>query len=100
MKKSVKLSFMDKYKELFIKVLFGITILIMFSGLYYSFFSIINNINIKVLNTSVHGVVFGLLVFYLGIRYFLSLNKLKTEVALETSKFSWQNFKKIKRKKV
>lgn len=99
MKKSTTLSFMDRHKQSLIKGLYGISILIMFLGLYFSFFSVINQITIKVINTSVHGVIFGLLVFYLGLKYYFAMNKLKVELSADTTKFSWQNFKNRKQKK-
>jgi len=42
------------------------------------------------------GVVFGMVILFLGIRYFLSLSKLKDEV-YKSSGFSWSNFKREKK---
>jgi uncharacterized membrane protein len=98
MKKTMSLS-IDRRKLLLINILFGSSILIMFLGLYFSFFSLINQITIKVLNSNIHGVVFGILVFYLGLRYFLSVSKLQTEVRKDSAKFSWANFKRSKKRK-
>ncbi|RDU24053.1 hypothetical protein [Anaerosacchariphilus polymeriproducens] len=94
MNKKSNVSFMDKHKNLFIKVLYAIAVLIMFLGLFFSFYSIINHIAIPILSTSVHGMVLGLLVFYLGLRNYLSVSKLQKKLSLNTSKFLWQNFRK------
>jgi hypothetical protein len=96
MKKHDNLAVTDKKKVMIITVLFAVTIVIMFLGIFFSVFSVLNNISIPVLSSSVHGIVFGLLVFYLGIRYFLSVVKLKTEVYKDTSVFTWGNFRKRK----
>ena len=81
-------------KVIIINVLFGAAIIIMLLGTYFSAYSLMHNVSFKVLNTSVHGAVFGLTVIYLGLRYFLSVTKLKKELFKSTSKFSWDNFKK------
>jgi uncharacterized membrane protein len=96
MKKQNQVSQTDKKKMIAIMVLFGITIIIMLSGIYFSIFSVVNDISFKVINANIHGVVFGILVFYLGMRYNLSVIKLKTEINKNTSNFSWSNFKKEK----
>lgn len=83
----------NKSKAIVINILFIISLMIIFLGLFFSFFSLVNHINFKILNTSVPGIVFGLLVLYLGIRYYLSVGKLKDELYKSSSKFSWSNFK-------
>lgn len=87
---------LNKRKSIIINILFTATIIIMFLGFYFSIYSLINNISFQVLNSSISGVIFGLMVLYLGIRYFFSVSKLKAEVYKENSKFSWSNFKKLK----
>lgn len=66
------------------------------SGIFFIFYSWIRDITFKVLNTNVPGVIFGLVVAYLGFRYLLSVSKLKKELYKETSVFSWKNFRKQK----
>lgn len=97
MKNQVNSATVYKQKAISISVLFAATIIIMFLGIIFSVFSLMNDISLKVLNTSVHGVFFGLIVFYLGIRYYFTVKKLKTEVYKNTSNFSWENFKKEKK---
>lgn len=65
-------------------------------GATFAVVSIINNIHFYVFGSSIHGAIFGAVILFLGIRYFLSVNKLKKEVYKETSVFSWENFKKVK----
>jgi hypothetical protein len=96
MKNQVNESPTSKNKVITINALFATSISIMLLGLWFSIFSVINNINFRILNSTVSGLVFGLLVLYLGTKYFLSVRKLKLEVYKNSSKFSWNNFKKQK----
>ena len=88
----------DKGKVISVAVLFAISIIIMLSGATFSIYSYVNNVNLKVLSSSVPGLVFGLVITFLGVRYFLAVKKLKIEVYKKSSKFSWSNFKKQKAK--
>ena len=90
----------DKRKVIIVNFLYATTMIIIFLGIFFSIFSLVNNINFKVLNSSVPGAVFGILVLYLGIRYYLSVTKLKEELLKTSSKFSWSNFKGKKFKKL
>ena len=99
MKSQIEVSTDNKQKVIIINVLYTITIIIMLLGVSFIIYSMVNNVSIKVINSSVHGAVFGMVVTYLGARYFLSVTKLKTELYKTTSKFSWSNFKKEKKMK-
>ena len=90
----------DKRKIIIVNFLYATTMIIIFLGLFFSIFSLKNNISFKVLNSSIPGVVFGFLVLYLGIRYYLSVTKLKEELIKTSSKFVWSNFKGGKFKKI
>ncbi|MHB1315971.1 MAG: hypothetical protein ACYCX2_10880 [Christensenellales bacterium] len=70
----------------------GITVL----GASFSVYSVLNKVTFTVMNSQIGGVVFGLVITFLGLRYCLSVLKLKDEVYKSTSKFSWSNFKKEK----
>ena len=83
----------NKSKVIIVNVLYAITMIIIFLGIFFSIFSFVNHINFKVLNSSIPGAVFGVLVLYLGIRYYFSVDKLKGELIKPSSKFSWSNFK-------
>lgn len=84
-------------KVIILNLLYAATIMIMLSGIYFSVISFMNNVSFKVLNTTVHGSIFGILVVYLGAKYFLSVMKFKTEFFKSTSQFTWENFKKKKK---
>jgi hypothetical protein len=86
-------------KKVSIIVLSLISTCISISGLIFIVYSWINDISFKVLNANVPGIIFGALVTYLGVRYFLSVSKLKKELYKESSVFSWSNFKKVKKVK-
>jgi len=83
----------NKHKVIIINLLYVATLIIIFLGIFFSLFSLVNHINFKVLNSSIPGVVFGFLVIFLGIRYYLSVTKLKEELFKTSSNFSWHNFK-------
>ncbi len=68
-------------------------------GAAFSVFSLINNISLPVLTSQVPGAVFGAVMIFLGIRYLLSVKKLKDEVFKSASAFSWGNFKKAEKPK-
>ena len=99
MKGQIDVSNNFKQKAIIINLLYATTIIIMLLGVFFIIYSMVNNVSIKVINSSVHGAVFGMVVTYLGARYFLSVTKLKTELYKTTSKFSWSNFKKEKKMK-
>lgn len=63
------------------------------SGAFFAVYSLLFNINFKVLNTTVSGSIFGLVVFYLGIRYVMLVRKLKHDVYGSSSRFAWNNFR-------
>lgn len=80
-------------KIISIYTLFTVSIIIALLGMLFSVYSLSFNISFKVLNTTVPGVIFGLVVAYLGIRYFFLVRKLKSEVFKTGTRFSWSNFK-------
>ncbi len=86
-----------KKKKIILLFLYLGTTIIMFLGAYFSAFSVLNHINIRVLEASVPGIVFGLLVLYLGLRYFFMVSDFKTDFYQSNARFSWSNFKKEKK---
>ena len=93
MKSQSTVTVTHKHKIIIVNVLYATTMIIIFLGTFFSIFSFVNHINIKVLNSSIPGAVFGFLVLYLGIKYYLSVTKLKEELLKTSSKFEWSNFK-------
>lgn len=96
MKNQANMPTVERKKVVLIIMLLVTSIAIIFLGAFFSVISVINNISFTVLNSQIHGVIFGLIVLFLGVRYLLSVRKLKAEVYKTTSKFSWNNFKKKK----
>jgi hypothetical protein len=82
-----------------ISALYTVSMLIIVIGLTFGGFSIIKNISFFVLGSTIHGAIFGIIIVFLGIRYFNSVRKLKNEVYKSSSRFSWSNFT-AKQKKV
>jgi len=100
MKSQSTVTGINKHKVIIVNFLYATTMIIIFLGIFFSIFSLVNNINFKVLNSSVPGAVFGILVLYLGIRYYFSVTKLKDELLKASSEFAWSNFKGKKLKKL
>lgn len=66
-------------------------------GVAFCFYSIANDVSFTVLNAQIPGFIFGVVVTFLGVRYLLSVGKLRDEVHRPSSTFSWGNFRKGKR---
>lgn len=98
MKKQNTVYIPTKSKIITINVLFITSMIIIFLGIFFSIFSLVNEIHFNILGSSVSGLVLGFLVFYLGIKYYFSVTKLKEELFKSSSKFSWGNFKRKKKK--
>lgn len=96
MKNQIQASSVATSKIVAIYSLFSVAVLIMLLGVAFSIYSAVYDVHFMVLTSSIHGAIFGLVILYLGVRYFLSVKKLKTEVYKSNSKFSWSNFKKHK----
>jgi hypothetical protein len=84
----------NKSKFMSIVGLFIMAMLILISGIGFSIYSLINNIEFTVFKTQVPGAVFGLVVAFLGVRYLASVMHLKSELDSSDSGFSWSNFRK------
>lgn len=97
MKKQNTVYIPTKSKIITINILFITSMIIIFLGLFFSIFSLVNEIHFNILGSSVSGLVFGLLVLYLGIKYYFSVIKLKENLFKSSSKFLWSNFKKKKK---
>ena len=84
----------DKERIAAIGTLFFASIVIMLIGFAISIFSMLNNINLPVLNSKVHGVLFGVPIIYLGFRYFLAIWNLEVKVFHSSAYFSLDNEEK------
>ena len=78
-----------------ILILYILSILIILLGAGFSIYSVINNVQLQVMSSTMPGMVFGMVILFLGIRYFMSLSKLKEEV-YKSAGFSWNNFRKAR----
>lgn len=84
----------ENRKQVILVCLYLGAAVIMFLGAFFSAFSFMNGISFQVLNAKVPGMVFGILVFYMGLRYFLMVSDFKIELMKNSTVFSWDNFKK------
>ena len=83
-----------KEKRILIGVLYAVAFAIAAMGIAFTTYSLLNQVELTVLQQKVPGAAFGAVVAFLGIRYLLSVRKLKGDVYKTTSQFSWSNFKK------
>lgn len=81
-------------KKAAISALFAGSVLIVLMGLAFCVYSILNDVQMPVLNNNVPGAAFGAIIAFLGARYFLAVRKLRANVYRAGSEFSWSNFKK------
>ena len=79
-----------------ILVLYAMSVIIMLLGAGFCAYSAINSVQLQVMSSTIPGFVFGMVILFLGIRYFMSMSKLREEV-MKSSGFSWSNFRKEKK---
>jgi hypothetical protein len=96
MRNRVNVQTVDRGKLYSILLLFMMSSVVIILGITFSIYSLINDVGFTILSSRIHGSVFGLVVLFLGVRYFLSVRKLKSEVYKAESKFSWSNFRREK----
>jgi len=99
MKNQTSKQTVDTTKVASIAILFITSLAIIVLGAVFSVYSVLNSISFTVMSSQIHGAVFGVVIAFLGARYFASVLKLKSEVYKDTSRFSWSNFKTEKNKK-
>jgi len=87
-----------KGKVAMIVILYVLSIVIMLLGAGFCVYSAINDVQLKVMTSTFPGFIFGMVILFLGVRYFMSLSKLRAEV-MKSSGFSWENFRKEKKEK-
>ena len=89
---------MAKGKVVIIVILYVMSVLIMLLGAGFCAYSAFNGVQMQVMSSTIPGFIFGMVILFLGVRYFMSLSKLRDEV-MKSSGFSWSNFRKEKRSK-
>ncbi len=80
-------------KRLSIGVLGFVAIVLMWLGVSILVLSLVNDVSFTVMGSSIHGSLWGIVIAFLGIRYFVSVLKLKQRVYQSASRFSMRNFK-------
>ena len=88
----------EKSRVVMISILYVLSVSIMLLGAGYFVYSAINNVQVQVMSSTIPGFIFGMVILFLGVRYFMSLSKLRDEV-MKSSGFSWGNFRKEKQSK-
>jgi hypothetical protein len=82
-----------KDKVISIRILYGISLLIIFFGATFSIHCFSQHISYTIMSYPISGGIFGIIVVFLGIRYFFSTRKLRDSVYQQSSSFSWGNFR-------
>ena len=85
-----------KEKKVSITILAAFALAILVSGAAFTIYSLLTDLTLPVFGTEMPGLVFGLIIAYLGLRYIQSVSKLKQELAQSDESFSWKNFRKTK----
>lgn len=83
-------------KLIILALLYALSFAIIMIGAGFAVYSALHGVKFAVMSANIPGAVFGMVILFLGIRYFFSLSKLKDEVFKSTG-FSWENFRKGKR---
>ncbi len=84
----------ERKKVVAVGFLYVVSSAITLLGLSFSVYSVINHVEFQVAQSMIPGAVFGVVIAFLGVRYFLAVGKLKAAVYRSTSRFSLSNFKK------
>ena len=98
MKKQISLAVSNASKKLVISTLYLSAMIILFLGIFFSLFYMVNSISLTVLKFQVPGIVLGVLILYFGIKYYSSVIKLLDELNKSPSNFSWNNLRRKKYK--
>lgn len=81
-------------KRVMFTALYATAFAIVAAGAFFSIYSYLMHVSFSILGTGIPGSVFGLVATFLGVRYMVSLKKLKRRMEESKSEFSWNNFKK------
>lgn len=90
----------DRGKVVAVGLLFVTSAAITLLGLAFCAVSAWNQWEFLVFQAKIPGVAFGAVVAFLGMRYFLAVQKLKREVYKSDSRFAWSNFWKRQAKPI
>jgi hypothetical protein len=94
MKRTEQFKTAPKSKKIILFVLFATSAMVAAAGIVLTAVSIINSTSFTVFQSQIPGSVLGLIVIFLGARYFMSVLKLKPELLKSENQFSWSNFRK------
>ncbi len=86
----------DPSKSSPIVLLFVLAVMILVGGAAFGIDCTLEDFQFTVMGSQVPGAVFGVVLMFLGVRYLLSVRKLRAEVYKDTSRFSWDNFRSDK----
>ncbi len=74
-----------------ILALYAGAVAIILAGLGLAISSLINGYSFAVMGNQIPGAVFGAMVGFLGVRYFMSVQRLARQIDANGSRFSWSN---------
>jgi hypothetical protein len=91
--KSQAVAKVDRNKQVVVWLLFATAGLITLSGIAFILYSLMNNVSFTVMQTDIPGALFGVVIAFLGVRYVMSVRKLRMKLYSTHLQFSWSNFK-------
>jgi hypothetical protein len=83
----------DKSKVAAVWLLFVTAGLITLSGVAFALYSAAYNVSFAVMQADIPGTLMGAVIAFLGVRYILSVRKLRLKLYASHAQFSWSNFK-------
>jgi hypothetical protein len=88
----------DNGKRIALAALFSVSALIVALGLAFGVYSWVYHVNYAIMSLQVPGYVFAAVIVFLGVRYFLSVIKMRRRLMETSSGFKWGNFRPEKSK--
>lgn len=86
----------DTGRRIAVAALFAVSALIVALGLAFGVYSWVYHVDYSIMSTKIPGYVFAAVVVFLGVRYFLSVVKMRRRLKEADGTFNWNNFKPTK----
>ncbi|MDD7793422.1 hypothetical protein [Clostridium sp. 'White wine YQ'] len=87
MKKQITLAVSNASKKLVFSILYLSSMIVLFLGIFFSLFLMVNSISLTILKLHVPGIILGVLVLYFGITYYASIIKILDKLYRSPSNF-------------
>lgn len=88
-----QLNDITREKRVVLRILYSLALAIVLMGTGYTVYCLCQHVSLLVLNASMPGAVFGIVIAFLGIRYLFAVQKLSVSLRDPKNTFSWQNYR-------